>query len=121
MTETKLPPDAGTICDLLGMDAGRLADIFRREAARVLRSAADGVEEGVDTTRDPIIADVWHVFTLIEALEDEWEVEQELRRQGEEARRGDADIEGTEATLQSSSATPPQSREDSLPGRRRDQ
>ena len=120
MTETKLPPDAGTICALMGIEAGALADIFRREVARLLRRAADRVEDGVDTSHYPY-ADVQSLLDLIEALEDEWEVEQELRRQGEEARRGDADIEGTEATLQSSSATPPQSREDSLPGRRRDQ
>jgi hypothetical protein len=130
MTETKLPPDAGTICALLGIEAGPLADIFRHEVARLMRRAADRVEAGVDTSHDPIVADVRLLLDLIEALEDEWSithpdddddeyVERELRQV--EARRGDADIEGTEATLQSSSTTPPQSREDSLPGRRRDQ
>jgi hypothetical protein len=126
MTETKLPPDAGTICALMGIEAGALADIFRREVARLLRRAADRVEDGVDTSHYPY-ADVQSLLDLIEALEDEWSithpddeyVERELRQV--EARRGDADVEGTEATLQSSSATPPQSREDSLPGRRRDQ
>jgi hypothetical protein len=123
MTETKLLPDAGTICALLGIEAGPLADIFRREIARHLRLTAERVEDGIDTSRHPIGGDVEHLLVIVEALEDEWSanrgdddeyVERELRQVV--ARLGDDDADGTEATPRTPGETPPQSRDDILPG-----
>ena len=69
---TNLPPDAGTACAALELDAGYLADLFRSEAGRVLRKAAELIDEGVRGD-DPTLGFALRLIDIVDAFDEEWE------------------------------------------------
>ena len=70
---TKLPLDAGMVCAALELDAGFMADLFRREAADALQSAAYSIRDDGDVEDDPKLEHARHLLLIVRAFEDEWE------------------------------------------------
>lgn len=82
---TTLPPDAGSVCVALDLDAGYLADVFRREATIALRKLAQHIE--ADGTAIVAKAEhAAHLLMIVEAFEAEWESQEKddgaVRRNG---------------------------------------
>jgi hypothetical protein len=83
---TKLPPDAGTVCTALELDAGFLADVFKREAATALHQAAQRLLEGSSTLVEQL-DHARHLLLVADAFEAEWE----LRESDEAVERNGGD------------------------------
>jgi hypothetical protein len=84
---TNLPPDAGTVCAALELDAGYLADVFRREAGTALRKAATLVEDGSSTLVHQL-EHARHLLLVADAFEVEWEHQEGEESDGAVGRNG---------------------------------
>lgn len=62
------------VVDAFGVSAGELADVFRREAARLLRKSASDLDVGNDSSIDEHVLRVQRWLSLADACEFEWEV-----------------------------------------------
>lgn len=105
MNET-LPLDAWTVSETLGIEAGYLADMFRREAARLLRTAAAQLETHDVVSAhaaDQTLEDAAELLVVASVFDDEWERQHPEREKNDEAEHG---TEATPLTRTTSSLRP---------------
>jgi len=86
----RLPPDAGTVCTALDLDAGYLADVFRKLASQALMTASVQMEDDIDERVRHSLDHATHLLLIAEAFEQEWERQEGSRDEAVERNGGDS-------------------------------